>query len=93
MQFKGKMALEGLAHILWGRMPAGKIPQEGGRREGDENQPASIAQAAQVIEMLAGHGRADFFHARHLNIPLFLEDPEVAIREIDRERDVRRGLA
>jgi hypothetical protein len=92
MRFEGKMALEGLAHILWERMPTGKVPDEGGRREGDINQPRSIAQAAQVMEMLAGHGRADFFHARHLNVPLFLQDPEAAIEEIDRERDVRRGL-
>lgn len=92
-EFEGKMALEGLAHILWSRMPTGKVPEEG-RREGDTvDRPMSIGQAAQVMEMLAGHGRADFFHARHLNIPLFLEDPEAAIAEIDHERDIRRGKA
>jgi len=79
--FDGKMALEGLAHLLWVRSAA--------RAEGEP--PITISQAAQVIRHLSESRRANFFHANHLDVGLFLHDPNAAIAELDRGREERRG--
>lgn len=80
--FEGKMALVGLAHILHARNLA--------RAEGES--PITLGQAAQTIRMLHQSGRANFFHAQHLPVGLFLEDPGTAIQEIDAGRAQRRGV-
>lgn len=81
--FEGKMALEGLAHLLRGRNL---------RRDASHEQ-ISLGQAAQIMRWLAERNRANFFHANHLPVATFMEDPETAIAEIDHGRAVRRGKA
>lgn len=83
MEFEGKMALIGLAHILRVRNAQ--------RSEGETE--ISIGRAAQVIRLLHQSGRANFFHANHLEVPLFLEDPEAAIGKIEQGRSQRRRQA
>lgn len=77
------MALVGLAHILQARNLA--------RKEGES--PITLGKAAQVIRMLHASGRANFFHANHLDVDLFLEDPKAAIDNIEKGRTQRRGKA
>jgi hypothetical protein len=81
--FDGRMALEGLAHLLWTRNAA--------RVEGEPT--ISIGQAAKIIRQLHESRRANFFHARHLDAELFLRDPNAAIAAIEHGRAVRRGRA
>ena len=83
--FEGKMALEGLAHILYLRNKA--------RSEGTDSEEITLGQAGQVMKMLEASGKANFFHARHLDVGVFLKDPEEAITQIDHGREVRRGRA
>lgn len=86
--FEGKMALMGLAHILSTRTQETcmKNPES-------EEVPLSIGEAAQVMRMLDQSGRANFFHARHLPVHLFLDNPEAAIAKIEQGRAERRGQA
>ena len=81
--FEGKMALMGLTHILRERNLD---------RCGHESQ-IPTGRAAHVIRLLRASGRANFFHANHLDIDLFLEDPNAAIAAIEQEREIRRGKA
>jgi hypothetical protein len=80
--FEGKMSLVGLAHILQMRNIA--------RAETDR--PISLGQAAQVIRMLNRTGRANFFHANHLPVKMFLQNPDDAIAHIERGREERRQM-
>lgn len=82
LEFEGKMALVGLAHIL-------KL-RNAQRSEGQTD--ISLGRAAQVIRLLHRAGRANFWHANHLEIPLFLENPQAAIDKIEQGRAERRNI-
>jgi hypothetical protein len=79
--FEGKMALVGLAHILRARNFSWD-------RE-DPKPIISLGKAAQVIRLLRATNRANFFHANHLDVELFLRDPDAAIRQIEQGRQSR----
>jgi hypothetical protein len=81
LEFDGKMALMGLAHILRERNIA--------RAEGEPD--ISKGVAAHVMRLLHQSGRANFFHANHLQIDLFLKDPNAAIQKIEEARNAKRG--
>lgn len=82
VEFEGKMGLVGLARILQAREEA--------RREGESH--IGLSEAAQVMQDLEKMGRANFFHARHVDVALFLRDPEQAIARIEAGRNERRGI-
>jgi hypothetical protein len=82
MEFEGRMPLNALAHVLRERNAA----------RAEDEPKISLGKAARVIRLLHQSGRANFFYANHLPVDQFLADPNGAIREIERGRDIRRGL-
>lgn len=88
LTFEGKMALEGLAQILLSRKPS---IEEGKEEVNNLVDKVSIGDATKVMLELSKMGRANFFHANHLELEKFLKDPDAAIQEIDHGRQLRRG--
>lgn len=88
LTFEGKMALEGLAQILLSRKPGTEADDEAVNNRIDK---VSIGDATKVMLELSKLGRANFFHANHLELEKFLKDPDTAIQEIDQGRQLRRG--
>jgi hypothetical protein len=80
--FEGRMSLVGLAHILRARNLA---------VSGHAENPITLGDAARTVRQLHKTGHADFFHANHLLIPLFLQDPEGALRQLHNGREERYG--
>lgn len=83
--FEGRMSLVGLAHILHQRnqvFQAGEVTDPGMRA-------IDLGTAAKVIRVLRASGRANFFHAQHLDPHLFLSDPKAAIAKIEAGRTMR----
>jgi len=84
MVFEGRMALVGLAEIVWARNLS--------RFHEDvtaETPALTLGQAARVVRLLHEKGRDNFFHANHLDAALFLTDPTKALAEIDSGRHER----
>lgn len=81
--FEGNVSLVGLAHLL----------RERNNHRLQEGEPLiTIGQAARVIRELHRADKAKFFYANHLPVPLFLENPQVAINQIEAGRNARRGV-
>jgi hypothetical protein len=83
MVFEGNMALRSLAYLIRER--------DAERHIDPASKAISTGEAALVMRKLHGLGRANFFHARHLDPQAFLEDERREIARIDIERDKRRG--
>lgn len=80
LAFEGRMALEGLANVIFSRNMATTAEDPG----------ISLGQATKLIQELDNIGQADFFHARHLDIDLFLNDPKAALDKINAGREARK---
>jgi hypothetical protein len=80
--FEGNMALSGLINIIVDRCATTNTGQE----------PVSYDEAALVMRELRKYGRANFFHARHLDVRTFLVNPNEAIHKIEHGRTERRTI-
>jgi hypothetical protein len=94
--FEGKMSLMGLVHVIMGKNGKNVAAANAAAAERGEDpavRPINIAQAARVVRGLRGTGRANFFHANHLDPDYYLKDPEAALAKIQEGRDKRTGQA